>query len=72
MIVLNGAQGVSEMLAQALSQGVTGLKLARGLLGSGLGGDAEVEAAKTNGHAETPPPVLPSTRVADTGETSEG
>ena len=69
MIVLNGAQGVSEMLAQALSQGVTGLKLARGLLGSGLGGDDEV--AKTNGHVETPPPpppapVLPSTRVADT------
>jgi uncharacterized membrane protein YqiK len=77
MIVLNGAQGVSEMLAQALSQGVTGLKLARGLLGSGLGGEAEPAVAKTNGHAETPPPpppapVLPSTRVADTGETSEG
>lgn len=38
MIVLNGAQGLSEALAQALSQGVAGLQLARGLLG-GSGGD---------------------------------
>jgi uncharacterized membrane protein YqiK len=39
LIVLNGAQGLSEVLAQALSQGVTGLKLARGLLADGLGGE---------------------------------
>ena len=32
MIVLNGAQGLSDALAQALSQGVAGLQLARGLL----------------------------------------
>ena len=32
MIVMNGAQGLSEALAQALSQGVAGLQLARGLL----------------------------------------
>src|SRR5207237_5031858 len=32
LIVLNGAQGISEALAQALSQGVAGLQLARGLL----------------------------------------
>jgi uncharacterized membrane protein YqiK len=32
MIVLNGAQGLSEALAQALSQGVAGLQLARNLL----------------------------------------
>ncbi|HEY4028503.1 MAG TPA: SPFH domain-containing protein [Candidatus Dormibacteraeota bacterium] len=32
LIVLNGAQGVSDVLAQALSQGVTGLQLARRLL----------------------------------------
>ena len=32
LIVLNGAEGLSEVLAQALSQGATGLKLARGLL----------------------------------------
>jgi hypothetical protein len=32
MIVLNGAQGLSEVLAQALSQGVAGLHMARSLL----------------------------------------
>ena len=32
MILLNGAQGLSDMLAQALSQGVTGLQLARTIL----------------------------------------
>jgi uncharacterized membrane protein YqiK len=32
LIVLNGAQGISDALAQALSQGVAGLQLARGLL----------------------------------------
>jgi uncharacterized membrane protein YqiK len=74
MIVLNGAQGVSEMLAQALSQGVTGLKLARGLLGNGLAADeAATETAKTNGHAEppTPTPVLPKTTAVDGNESSE-
>ena len=33
MIVLNGAQGLSETLAQAMSQGVAGLQLARSILG---------------------------------------
>src|SRR5205814_3427502 len=42
MIVLNGAQGLSEALAQAMSQGVAGLQLARNLL-NGKG------AAKGNG-----------------------
>jgi len=32
MIVLNGAQGLSDTLAQALSQGVAGLQMARSLL----------------------------------------
>ncbi|HEY7201589.1 MAG TPA: flotillin domain-containing protein, partial [Candidatus Dormibacteraeota bacterium] len=32
LIVLNGAQGISDALAQALSQGVAGLQLARRLL----------------------------------------
>jgi uncharacterized membrane protein YqiK len=35
MIVLNGAQGLSDALAQALSQGVAGLQLARQLLAGG-------------------------------------
>jgi len=41
MIVLNGAQGLSETLAQALSQGVTGLQMARNLLAG---------ADRSNGH----------------------
>ena len=40
LIVLNGAAGLSETLAQALSQGATGLQMARKLLsGSGLAGE---------------------------------
>jgi uncharacterized membrane protein YqiK len=60
LIVLNGAQGLSEVLAQALSQGAAGLKLARGLLGAnGLGGEDDDEASKTNGHviATAPEPT---------------
>ncbi|MGK5551717.1 SPFH domain-containing protein [Actinomadura kijaniata] len=37
MVVLNGAQGVEEMLAKALTLGGTGLGLARSLLASGNG-----------------------------------
>jgi len=46
MIVLNGAQGLSEALAAALSQGVAGLQLARNLLsgGNGAAGEAGGEA----------------------------
>ena len=49
MIVLNGAQGVSELLAQTLSQGATGLALARKLIGQNL--DAPSTSAKSNGVA---------------------
>jgi uncharacterized membrane protein YqiK len=46
MIVLNGAQGLSESLAQALAQGVAGLQLARNLLAGGNGnGTSEKEKA---------------------------
>jgi uncharacterized membrane protein YqiK len=34
MIVLNGAQGVSEILSQVMAQGATGLKFARSVLGA--------------------------------------
>jgi uncharacterized membrane protein YqiK len=40
MIVLNGAAGLSEALAQALSQGVAGLQLARSLLAGSTKGAA--------------------------------
>jgi flotillin len=50
MIVLNGAQGVSEALAQALSQGVAGLQMARQLLSGTATGKQSREAA-ANGAA---------------------
>ncbi|MDQ6741476.1 MAG: SPFH domain-containing protein [Candidatus Dormibacteraeota bacterium] len=51
LIVLNGAQGISETLAQALSQGAAGLQLARGLLGG------------SNGEKPTPPVGDPELKV---------
>jgi uncharacterized membrane protein YqiK len=48
LIVLNGAQGLSDALAQALSQGVAGLQMARNLLsgnGNGNGGNGKADAA---------------------------
>jgi uncharacterized membrane protein YqiK len=47
LIVLNGAQGISDTLAQALSQGVAGLQLARRLLGE----TGVAPAASPNGSA---------------------
>jgi flotillin len=52
MIVLNGAQGLSEALAQALSQGVAGLQLARGILGGK--GNGSVEASGATKGSQTP------------------
>jgi flotillin len=52
MIVLNGAQGLSEALAQALSQGVAGLQLARGILGGK--GNGSVEANGATKGSQTP------------------
>ncbi|HTJ77299.1 MAG TPA: SPFH domain-containing protein [Acidimicrobiales bacterium] len=52
MIVLNGAAGLSEALAQALSQGVAGLQLARNLLAGSTktdGGGKDAAAVKGNG-----------------------
>jgi flotillin len=48
LIVLNGAQGISDTLAQALSQGVAGLHLARKLLAS----SGAAPAGSPNGTAE--------------------
>jgi uncharacterized membrane protein YqiK len=54
MIVLNGAQGLSEALAQALSSGVAGLQMARGLLG-------HTSSNNGSGNSKTPavPPAVP-------------
>jgi flotillin len=57
MIVLNGAEGLSQTLAQALGQGAAGLKLAREMLGSNAGAPpptAENGAARTEEPAATP------------------
>ena len=51
LIVLNGAQGLSEVLAQALSQGVAGLRLARNLLSGDEIGNGH---GAGNGEAKTP------------------
>ena len=50
MIVLNGATGLSDALAQALSQGVAGMQLARTMLKGGLTGEGEASNGKGNGH----------------------
>ncbi len=49
MIVLNGAQGVSEMLGKVMAQGITGLDLARNLLAHRA--RAESETPARNGEA---------------------
>ena len=48
LVVLNGAQGLSDALAQALSQGVAGLQMARNLL-SGAAGNS----SNGSGNAES-------------------
>src|SRR5207248_9142541 len=54
LIVLNGAQGLSETLAQALSQGATGLDLARQLLAGEDGGNGGKTAVPTETAPTTP------------------
>ncbi len=60
MIVLNGAQGLSEALAQALSQGVAGLQLARGILSGTSNGEAKTKAARAAAKPSTPASRTPS------------
>src|SRR5215472_8346434 len=70
LIVLNGAQGISDTLAQALSQGVAGLQLARRLLGSsGEAATGAAPAASGNGSGRQEddlPPLTP--RLSRGGE----
>jgi uncharacterized membrane protein YqiK len=64
LIVLNGASGLSETLAQALSQGVAGLQIARGIL-SGKGTSADNEPkAESNGHAPEAAPAIAAKEAA--------
>jgi uncharacterized membrane protein YqiK len=55
MIVLNGAQGLSEVVAQALSQGVAGLQMARSVLSGGLGSNGGEHARHQEGRANGRP-----------------
>jgi flotillin len=59
LVVLNGAAGLSETLAQALSQCVAGLQIARGILsGKGTSADnAESPKSESNGHTEAKPAI---------------
>ena len=61
MILLNGAQGISDVLAQALSQGATGLALARNLL-SGASKSSEPTGKDANGQV---------TKAVPAGETAK-
>ena len=59
MIVLNGAQGISEILSQVMAQGASGLKFARSVLAAAKTDAPETPAplAQTNGssnHADLP------------------
>jgi len=67
MILLNGAQGLSDVLAQALSQGVTGLQMARSLL---AGGSAP---SNGNGSADKGASASGSTRTigSDAGQEAD-
>ena len=61
LIVLNGAQGLSDALAQALSQGVAGLQMARNL----LSGASTTNGSSANGagdNAEDPKAVEAGTQ----------
>lgn len=60
LIVLNGAQGLSDALAQALSQGVAGLQMARNLLGGANGGSGG-SGGNGNGHKDEPKQVTETT-----------
>ncbi|MCU1455907.1 MAG: band 7 protein [Acidimicrobiales bacterium] len=70
MILLNGAQGLSDVLAQALSQGVTGLQMARNLLsGANTNG---VGSNGSNGSAKPEPAKAVSSGAADGASSDEG
>ncbi len=67
MIVLNGAAGLSEALAQALSQGVAGLQLARNLLaGSTKGPGSTKDTASATGAGSA------RAKASDSGDNAGG
>ncbi|MET9663153.1 flotillin domain-containing protein, partial [Streptomyces sp. NPDC006510] len=72
MVLLNGADGMSDMFAKALTMGGTGLGLARQLLATmSQNGPAE-PAPRVNGAAPATPPSPRKQRIPVTGEQEVG
>lgn len=70
MVLLNGADGMSDMFAKALTMGGTGLGLARQLLssmGQDQNGQVGKDSSAVNGHV-APPAAPPSQKVPVDGE----
>ncbi|MEP7104857.1 MAG: SPFH domain-containing protein [Chloroflexota bacterium] len=64
LIVLNGAEGISETLAQAVSQGAAGLQLARQLLARP--GEAAAADSNGNGNGRRKAAAKPAVEAAST------
>ncbi|MCX4862680.1 SPFH domain-containing protein [Streptomyces sp. NBC_00257] len=72
MVLLNGADGMSDMFAKALTMGGTGLGLARQLLATmGQSGPAE-PAPRVNGVAPATEPSPRKQRIPVTGDQEDG
>ncbi|MEE1806131.1 flotillin family protein [Streptomyces sp. BE133] len=72
MVLLNGADGMSDMFAKALTMGGTGLGLARQLLAT-MSQDSPAEpASKVNGVTSAAPPSPRKHRIPVTGDQEGG
>ncbi len=60
MIVMNGADGVSEMLAKVVTQGVAGMQMARNLLARSHSGAENGPPPATNGKTALAQPAQPA------------
>ncbi|MFD7620439.1 flotillin domain-containing protein, partial [Streptomyces sp. NPDC059802] len=72
MVLLNGADGMSDMFAKALTMGGTGLGLARQLLSTMSQSDPAEPAPQVNGAAPATPPAPRKQRIPVTGDQEGG
>ncbi|MFI5773528.1 flotillin family protein [Streptomyces sp. NPDC051658] len=72
MVLLNGADGMSDMFAKALTMGGTGLGLARQLLSTMSQSDPAEPAPQVNGVAPATPPSPRKQRIPVTGDQEGG
>ncbi|SFY40267.1 Uncharacterized membrane protein YqiK, contains Band7/PHB/SPFH domain [Streptomyces atratus] len=72
MVLLNGADGMSDMFAKALTMGGTGLGLARQLLATMSQGDQAEPVPQVNGVAPATPPSPRKERIPVTGDQEDG